>query len=246
VIRVVAESLSFDDAPPVLRDLDLSIDAGERIALVGGNGAGKTTLLRAIVGLQPGAQVTAFGERIKRPGDAVRAGIGLVFQSPDDQLFGTTVLDDVLFGPRNLGLTEVDAQTRARAALEAVGLTALCARRPESLSFGEKKRACLAGVLAMKPTVLLLDEPTAGLDPAGEQELLVLLERLRPLTLLVATHAIDLVPALASRVLVLDGGRIAADGTPGAVFAQTDLLARARLRPPRIAPHAREPWSARA
>jgi cobalt/nickel transport system ATP-binding protein len=241
MIRIRAKELGFPDTAPVLAGVDVTIPRGQRVALVGGNGAGKTTLLRALVGLHPGAQVRVGGERVRGPADAVRAGVGLVFQAPDDQLFGASVIEDVLFGPRNLGLAEPAACERAHAALEAVGLRGFEQRRPETLSFGEKKRACLAGVLAMRPSVLLLDEPTAGLDPAGEDELVALLERLRPLTLVVATHAIDLVPALADRVLVLAGGCIAADGTTDEILACGDALRRARLRAPR---GWREPWRA--
>jgi cobalt/nickel transport system ATP-binding protein len=238
----------------VLRDVSLRIRAGERIAIVGANGAGKTTLLRALVGLLPidgDGEVTMHGTHIRAATDAVAAGLGLVFQNPDDQLFGATVGEDVAFGPRNQGLPEDEVQRRTRDALERMGLVHLQTRTIDTLSFGEKKRACLAGVLAMRPKVLLLDEPTAGLDPAGEVELLRHLDSLHKAgaTLVCATHAMHLVPLLADRMLVLDAGSIAADGAPATLLADTALLGRARLLgwipPPVTVEQARDAWHAR-
>jgi len=219
-------------ARPVLRGLQLRVDAGERVAVVGGNGAGKTTLLRALMGLQPvDGTLEVSGRRVARAEDAVAAGVALVFQNPDDQLFGTTVAEDVRFGPRNQRLDEAEAGRRADAALAELGIAHLAERPIEELSFGEKKRACLAGVLAMRPRVLLLDEPTAGLDPLAEEALVALLGRIAT-TSIVATHAVDLVPRLCDRVLVLAREGIVADGTPRAVFARADELRAANLRPP--------------
>jgi cobalt/nickel transport system ATP-binding protein len=219
-------------ARPVLGDVALRIGAGERVAVVGGNGAGKTTLLRALMGLHPvDGTLTVDGRAIRRVEDAVAAGVGLVFQNPDDQLFGASVGEDVRFGPRNQRLAAVEVDARAEAALHALGIAALAARPIEELSFGEKKRACLAGVLAMRPRLLLLDEPTAGLDPVGEEQLVAQLQRLEA-TLVVATHAVDIVPRLCTRVLVLGGGRIVADGATRDVFARADELRACNLRPP--------------
>jgi cobalt/nickel transport system ATP-binding protein len=219
-------------ARPVLRDLSLRVAAGERVAVVGGNGAGKTTLLRALMGLHPvDGTLTVDGRRIGRAEDAVAAGVGLVFQNPDDQLFGATVGEDVRFGPRNQRLDEREVTSRADAAMTQLGVSALAARPIEQLSFGEKKRACLAGVLAMRPRLLLLDEPSAGLDPLGEESLLALLGGIDA-TMVVATHAVDLVPRLCTRVIVLARGGIAADGAPREVFARADELRAANLRAP--------------
>jgi len=235
-ISIRASRLGHPRGATVLSAIDLTIARGERVALLGGNGAGKTTLLRALVGLLPvDGEVRASGLAIRKPGDAVAAGVGLVFQNPDDQLFGASVLEDVRFGPCNQGLSPDEATRRAEESLAQLGIASLAERSIETLSFGEKKRACLAGVLAMRPSVLLLDEATAGLDPAGETAFVALLASLckeRGLTLLSATHAIDLVPSLADRVLVLSDGKLVADGTPRVVFAQTGLLAHARLRAP--------------
>jgi cobalt/nickel transport system ATP-binding protein len=263
VIEVRARAIGPRGCAPVLRDVSLRIRPGERIAIVGANGAGKTTLLKALVGLLPvDGEVLAAGERVTNPKHAVAAGVGLVFQNPDDQLFAATVAEDVAFGPRNLGLDEAEVARRTREAIDRLGLGALADRAIETLSFGEKKRACLAGVLAMRPRVLLLDEPTAGLDPAGELELLRYFAELHRAgaTLVCATHAMDLVPLLADRVLVLDAGSIAADGAPATLLRDAALLRRARLRTPLVAElglalgwtpppitvdEARETWNAR-
>jgi cobalt/nickel transport system ATP-binding protein len=219
-------------ARPVLRGVHLHVAAGERVAVVGGNGAGKTTLLRALMGLLPvDGTLAVDGRRIGRAEDAVAAGVALVFQNPDDQLFGATVAEDVRFGPRNQRLDDAEAARRADAALAQLGIAHLGARPIEELSFGEKKRACLAGVLAMRPRVLLLDEPTAGLDPLGETALVEHLAALGATTI-IATHAVDLVPRLCDRVIVLARGGIVADGTPRAVFARADELRAANLRAP--------------
>lgn len=220
-------------ARPVLRDLALRVGAGERVAVVGGNGAGKTTLLRALMGLiAVDGAVTIGGRSIARVEDAVDAGVGLVFQNPDDQLFGATVGEDVRFGPRNQRLDEAEVARRSDAALAELGLAALAPRPIEELSFGEKKRACLAGVLAMRPSLLLLDEPTAGLDPAGEESLVATLAAIDA-TMIIATHAVDLVPRLCDRVVVLGRGTIVADGPTRQVFARADELRACNLRPPR-------------
>ena len=220
-------------ARPVLRALALDVGAGERVAVVGGNGAGKTTLLRALMGLLPVDGSVTIGDRaITRVEDAVDAGVGLVFQNPDDQLFGATVGEDVRFGPRNQRLDESAVDQRARHALAQLGIAALAARPIEELSFGEKKRACLAGVLAMRPRILLLDEPTAGLDPAGEEALVELLAGIDA-TMIIATHAVDLVPRMCARVVMLGGGAVVADGASADVFARADELRACNLRAPR-------------
>lgn len=219
-------------ARPVLRGLSLRIGAGERVAVVGGNGAGKTTLLRALMGLHPVDGTLRIGGRpIARAEEAVAAGVGLVFQNPDDQLFGASVGEDVRFGPRNQRLAAAEVERRAEAAMVELGVSALAGRPIEELSFGEKKRACLAGVLAMRPRVLLLDEPSAGLDPAGEESLLTSLRAIDA-TLIVATHAVDLVPRLCDRVIVLARGGVVADGAPREIFARADELRAANLRAP--------------
>ncbi len=221
---------------PALRELHLEIASGERVAILGGNGAGKTTVLKTAVGLLParGGELRIFGRLVRAPRDAVFAGAGLLFQNPTDQLFGATVLEDAAFGPANQGARPEEAFALARTALARTGLAALADRPIEALSFGEQRRACLAGILAMAPKLLLLDEPTAGLDPAGELEVVELLRALAAAgtTLVAATHAVDLVPLLADRVILLGDGCVLADGPAREVFAREALLARAAVRPP--------------
>jgi cobalt/nickel transport system ATP-binding protein len=220
------------------------LQPGERVALLGGNGTGKTTLLKTLVGLLPlrGGRLTIAGRDVRgSPARAVEAGAGLVFQNPDDQLFGSTVWEDALFGPLNQGHSPDESARRVERALAALGITELRARPIEALSFGEKKRACLAGVLAMQPSLLLLDEPSAGLDPAGELAFIDLVARASGpgrATLLLATHAVDLVPLFADRVILLADHRIVADAPPRELFARRDLLEAARVR----APWAAELW----
>jgi cobalt/nickel transport system ATP-binding protein len=236
-LLVEADVLGPGGAPPVLRDVRIAIFPGERVALLGGNGAGKTTLLRVAMGLvtAPGARIEVNGHRVDRPSAAVAAGAGLLFQNPADQLLGPTVLEDVMLGPRHAGASREDARRRAEDALDAVGVGHRAERVVEALSFGERKRAGLAGVLALAPTLLLLDEPTAGLDPAGElaiARLLADVARTRGAAVLAATHAVDVAPVLAERALVLGEGRVLADGPIRDVLSDAVLLARAGLRRP--------------
>jgi cobalt/nickel transport system ATP-binding protein len=235
--------LGYPGGAPALEDVRLHLNAGERVALLGGNGAGKTALLQTLVGLLPTRGRVQIGGRdtTGSPTRAVEAGAGLVFQNPDDQLFGSTVWEDALYGPQNQGHSQEESARRVEQALRQLGVLGLRDRPIEALSFGEKKRACLAGVLAMQPSLLLLDEPTAGLDPAGELGFLELIASASGpgrATLLLATHAVDLVPLFADRILLLADQRVVADGPPREVFRQSALLQRARVR----APWAAELW----
>jgi cobalt/nickel transport system ATP-binding protein len=235
-LEVQANAIAYRGAQPVLRDVAFSAHAGEVIAVLGGNGAGKTALLHWIAGLLPrtGGYCRVNGHAIRSVRDAVEHGIGLVVQDPNDQLLGTTVLDDASIGPRNLGVPREHAEARARHALHTVALAHLAHREVETLSLGERKRASLAGVLAMRPRILLLDEPTAGLDPDAERGVCTALSELstQGITQIIATHSIDLVPRFASRALVLAAGRVAADGPCRDVLAREHLLEQARLRRP--------------
>jgi cobalt/nickel transport system ATP-binding protein len=222
-----------------LDGIDLAIWSGERIALLGANGSGKSTLLKLLDGIVAPSHgtVRALGRDVA----AVAGGedafsfhreVGLVFQDPDIQLFSATVLDDVAFGPLQLGLTPDDVRTRCAEALATMEIAHLADRAPFELSGGEKKRAAIASVLSLRPDVLLLDEPTASLDPRTKWLLVDLIGRLAAAgrTLVVATHELDIVPIIADRVVVLgEDRRILADGPPASILADTELLIRANL-----------------
>ncbi len=226
-LQVVKLSHRFADGRRALDDVSFQILPGERVALVGPNGAGKTTLFLRLCGVLPGllGQVVVQGldaadAKVRRKLPEV---IGVVFQNPDDQLFSATVLEDVAFGPLNLGQSPEDAVTSARASLQLLGLIDCEDRSPHRLSGGEKRRAALAGVLAMKPSILLLDEPSMFLDPRGRRELIRTVLGLST-TLLLATHDLDMVLETCPRTIVLDGGRIAADGPTKELLANVELM----------------------
>jgi cobalt/nickel transport system ATP-binding protein len=230
-----ARGLTFGYAPgaEVLAGLDLTVGHGERVAVLGPNGAGKTTLMLHLNGLLRGAgELEVAGLPVERDTlPALRARVGLVFQDPDDQLFMTTVAEDVAFGPRNLGLDDDAVAGRTAAALDAVRMRHAADRPPHQLSMGERRRVAIAGVLAMDPQLLVLDEPSANLDPRARRELLDLLAELDR-TLLVVTHDLPFAAELCERAVILSGGRIAADGPCEAVLADGELLARHDLELP--------------
>jgi cobalt/nickel transport system ATP-binding protein len=235
-IELFAPEIAYGRGAPVLSSVTLRVEVGEVVAVLGGNGAGKTALLRWIAGLLPrrGGRCLIAGVEVRSARQAVAQSVGLVVQDPNDQLLGATVREDVELGPLNLGLPAADRSERVERALSTVGISALAQREIESLSLGERKRTSLAGVLAMAPRVLLLDEPTAGLDPDGERALCGTLRGLAAtgITQVVATHAIDLVPHFATRALVLADGCVLADGPCREVLQQSEVLERARLRRP--------------
>lgn len=210
-----------------LNDISCVIAAGERVALVGPNGAGKTTLFLCLAGVlvpQTG-QMRVCGLDPLLPADRKQLPrhLGIIFQDSDDQIFSTTVQDDVAFGPLNLGLPMPEVMQRTAQALAQVGLSGFEERVPHHLSGGEKRRVALAGVLAMNPDVLLLDEPTAFLDPKGRRTLIELLCK-QPHTMLIASHDLEFVLEIGQRVILLDQGRIVADGLPRELLSQSELL----------------------
>lgn len=230
-VEIANLSFQYPDGQPALREVSLRVMPGERLAVVGPNGAGKSTLLLHLNGILRGeGQVRICGlpcskENLRR----IRALVGLLFQSPEDQLFSPTVYEDVAYGPIYQGLPEGEVNERVEWALDAVGMTAAAQRMPYHLSLGEKKRIALATVLAMQPQILAFDEPSAGLDPRGRRALIELLAAL-PQTLLVATHDLDLVRAALNRTVILDGGQVVADGPTEQILADEALLEAHGLR----------------
>lgn len=216
----------YPDGSRALAGVDLRVDAGERVALLGPNGAGKSTLMLHVNGVlmpQEGTVSVTGLELTDSTVREIRARVGLVFQDPDDQLFMTTVYDDVAFGPLNMGLARDETNERVHEALHAVGMADAASKPGTHLSFGQKKRVALATVLSMRPDVLVLDEPTSNLDPRARRHMIELLRELDA-TLLVATHDMDLAWELCDRAVVLDGGRIVANGPTRETLSDEHLL----------------------
>jgi energy-coupling factor transporter ATP-binding protein EcfA2 len=255
-VRVAGLKYRYPDGQDALRGVDLTIQSGESVALVGPNGAGKSTLLLHLNGLLPGKARGAIGhdhavnwmmrdgrqasvpsiwinglEVNDRNAGEVRKRVGLVFQDPDDQLFCNTVIEDVAFGPLNQGLSAAESRRIALESLERVELEAEAERAPHHLSFGARKRVCLAGVLACRPSVLVLDEPTANLDPRARRRFIQLAHSL-DCTKLIATHDLEMVLELCPRTLLLDSGRVVADGPSTVILGDTALVEAHGLEQP--------------
>jgi len=234
VLHVHELVFSYPDGRQALRGVNLHVDAGEKVALVGPNGAGKSTLMLHFNGILKGGagRIRVDGMDVAKENlGVIRAKVGLVFQNPDDQLFSTTVFDDVAFGPLHMGYPEAEVRRRVQHALDLVGITDFAPRMPHHLSVGERKRVAIATVLAMDPSILVLDEPTAGLDPRGRRSLITLLRDLDA-TMLVSTHDMALVAELFGRTIVLDGGVVVADGPTGEIMADQRLLEAHGLEAP--------------
>jgi cobalt/nickel transport system ATP-binding protein len=227
-IEITDLGFRYPDGRPALHSVSLKIEAGEKVALIGPNGAGKSTLLLHLNGLlqaEAGHLKVCDLEMIEKNFGQIRAAVGMVFQDPNDQLFSPTVFDDVAFGPLYQRLPEAEVRARVDAALADVGMDSYAHRTSYHLSLGEKKRIAIATVLTMHPEILVLDEPTAGLDPRARRELIALLQRLRP-TQLVATHDLDLVRQLCNRTVIMDEGSIVANGETAALLDDAELLFR--------------------
>jgi cobalt/nickel transport system ATP-binding protein len=225
-IEVSRLSYAYPDGHVALRDVSLHITPCEKVALVGPNGAGKSTLILHLNGILNGAngKVRVCGLEVKKENLArVRAMVGLVFQSPDDQLFSPTVYDDVAYGPIYQGLPPAEVDARVREALQSVRMSDYARRVSHHLSMGEKKRIAIATVLSMKPEILVLDEPTAGLDPRARRSLIHLLDDL-PITMLVSTHDLRMVQELFPRMVIMDEGCIVADGDTHELLSNHALL----------------------
>lgn len=223
-----------------LKNLSMTIEKGKLTAILGCNGAGKSTLFLNLNGvLTPSSgEIRIAGKRLeyhKKSLLEMRKNVGIVFQDPDDQLFSADVYRDISFGPLNLGLPEEAVKMRVEQAMERTGISHLRERPTHALSYGQKKRVAIAGVLAMEPQVIILDEPTAGLDPKGVAEIMELLDDLKSdkgITIILATHDIDIVPDYADYVYVMRDGQITGQGDPKAIFRDKALLKQNDLRPP--------------
>lgn len=234
VVEVCSLAFGYPDGQQALHDVSFSVQAGQSVGIIGSNGAGKSTLLLHLNGVYQATngQVKILGQIVNKANVAqVRRSVGMVFQDPDDQLFMPTVTDDVAFGPNNMGLSTQAIALRVTQALESVGATQLAQRAPYRLSGGEKRAVALAGVLAMAPEVLLLDEPSAALDPLARRRLIHWLNA-QAHTRIIASHDLDLVQDVCSRVLVLRAGRLVADAPAAEIFADTALLQHCYLEPP--------------
>ena len=245
----------YEDGTAALKGINLRAERGKITGILGANGAGKSTLMKCLFGiyskdsgqnlngvLQPSdGEILLDGVPVKRDRKGLtelRRRVGIVFQDPDDQLFSADVYRDISFGAVNLGLPEAEVRRRVEAAMERTGVSHLRDKPTHALSFGQKKRVAIAGVLVMEPEALILDEPTAGLDPQGVSDLLELLTSLRDsqgMTILMATHDMDVVPLCCDYAYLLGGGSVLAQGTPEELFTKAELLRANHLRLPRIA-----------
>ncbi len=227
---------TYDDGTKALEDVTMSITSGEQVAILGPNGAGKSTLLKILAGLlfpYMGSVLLDGKKLTNKNADELRKGLGILFQDPDDQIFMPRVWDDVAFGPINLGLPEPEVRLRVKEALELTELQGFEDRSPHHLSYGEKKRVAIAGIIAMKPKILLLDEFTANLDPKGRKEIMDVIKRLKTTTILV-THDINTALEMAKRIIVLNK-KVICTGKPKEIFSNELLLKNSHLDVPEIA-----------
>ncbi len=225
ILNVEDLSFSYPAGHCALDGVSLTLQPGEKVALVGHNGSGKSTLMLNIIGILSGeGSIKVSGMPLTEENlPYIRAKVGLVFQNPDDQLFSPTVFEDVAFGPLHMGFSEDETKTRVADALKAVGMEKFSDRLSYHLSTGEKKRVAIATVLSMEPDLIILDEPSAGLDPRARRSLINLLRDL-PQSLLVATHDLLMVRELLPRTVILDSGKVVADGPTEQLLADEALL----------------------
>lgn len=241
ILQVRNIQYKYHDGTYALCGASLDIKKGELLAILGPNGSGKTTLLKHLNGLlKPmGGEIVLERKPLAQySSKEIFQRVGIVFQDPNDQLFAPSVREDVAFGPMNLGLSKDEIARRVDEALSLVGMTLHANKAVDALSFGQKKRVCIAGVLAMKPEVLVLDEPTCGLDPAGVTSIMTLLKELKNrhgITIIMATNTVDLVPVYMDRLAIMYQGNILKVGTPEEVFSNTDEIKHACLELPQIA-----------
>ena len=232
-------SFTYPDGTEALKKVNITIKKGERIAIMGPNGAGKSTLFSHFNGLSEptSGHVEIDGEKIIFERDEllkVRQKVGIVFQDPNDQLFAPTVKEDVAFGPMNLGLDYDEVNSRITEALELVGMSGFEDKTPHHLSGGQQKRVAIAGIVAMKPEIMILDEPTAGLDPKGVDKVLNILNNLNKegISIVISSHDIEMVNHFADKIYVLYNGEIIASGDKHQIFSDKELLKKAHLKAP--------------
>ncbi|WP_400199652.1 energy-coupling factor ABC transporter ATP-binding protein [Methanobrevibacter smithii] len=240
-IQLSTENLSFTypDGTQALKNINIEIEKGEKVAIIGPNGAGKSTLFSHFNGLTEPTSgcVKIEGKPISFEKDEllkVRQKVGIVFQDPNDQLFAPTVKEDIAFGPMNLGLSYDEVEKRVEDALKMVGMENYGDKTPHHLSGGQQKRIAIAGIIAMKPELMILDEPTAGLDPDGVEKVLNILNQLNEegMTLIISSHDIDMISKYADKIFVLYNGEIIESGNKNKIFSDMELLKKAHLRTP--------------
>lgn len=240
-IQLSTENLSFTyhDGTQALKNINIEIQKGEKVAIIGANGAGKSTLFSHFNGLtEPtsgcvkieGNPISFEKEELLK----VRQKVGIVFQNPNDQLFAPTVKEDVAFGPMNLGLNYDEVEKRVENALKMVGMESYGNKTPHHLSGGQQKRVAIAGIIAMKPEIMILDEPTAGLDPDGVEKVLSIMNQLNKegMTLIVSSHDIDMISEYADKIFILHNGEIIESGSKNKILSNRELLKKAHLRTP--------------
>lgn len=240
-IQLSTENLSFTypDGTQALKNINIEIEKGEKVAIIGPNGAGKSTLFSHFNGLTEPTSgcVKIEGKPISFEKDEllkVRQKVGIVFQDPNDQLFAPTVKEDIAFGPMNLGLSYDEVEKRVEDALKMVGMENYEDKTPHHLSGGQQKRIAIAGIIAMKPEIMILDEPTAGLDPDGVEKVLNIMNQLNKegMTLIISSHDIDMISKYADKIFVLYNGEIIESGNKNKIFSDMELLKKAHLRTP--------------
>lgn len=240
-IQLSTENLSFTypDGTQALKNINIEIEKGEKVAIIGPNGAGKSTLFSHFNGLtEPTSGCVKIEDKpISFEKDEllkVRQKVGIVFQDPNDQLFAPTVKEDIAFGPMNLGLSYDEVEKRVEDALKMVGMENYENKTPHHLSGGQQKRIAIAGIIAMKPELMILDEPTAGLDPDGVEKVLNIMNQLNEdgMTLIISSHDIDMISKYADKIFVLYNGEIIESGNKNKIFSDMELLKKAHLRTP--------------
>lgn len=240
-IQLSTENLSFTypDGTQALKNINIEIEKGEKVAIIGPNGAGKSTLFSHFNGLTEPTSgcVKIEGKAISFEKDEllkVRQKVGIVFQDPNDQLFAPTVKEDIAFGPMNLGLSYGEVEKRVEDALKMVGMENYEDKTPHHLSGGQQKRIAIAGIIAMKPEIMILDEPTAGLDPDGVEKVLNIMNQLNKegMTLIISSHDIDMISKYADKIFILYNGEIIESGNKNKIFSDMELLKKAHLRTP--------------